>query len=170
MVETALGFPRRESGLIATTEQGKLVHVDIVGMFGSDYRERIVNKARAVGLSNEIQFFDKPMPHEGSQALYLVQQFMGDHLVLVPALGSYMRTSMHYHEAPMVMERYFHIAGESFVSVNGKKLPLNSEQNLIEVPLGIVHQVRTQANPSLTLIIMENARLVAPGRLHVKLP
>lgn len=151
-------------------EERQITSVHLAEMFGSDYKERIERKAAGIGIREKLVFFDSPHPHVGSQAVYLAEQFVGDHLILVPVLGPNMITSWHYHEAPMVMERYFHIAGESFVSVNGKKLPLNSEQNLIEVPLDVVHQVRTQENPSLTLIIMENARLVAPGRLHIKLP
>lgn len=142
----------------------------VAEMFGVNYRKLVEDRARQLGIKEELQFFDFPKPHNGSQAVYLVEQLVGDHLILVPVLGPNMRTSRHYHEAPMVMERYFHIAGESFVSIGDKELPLNSERNLIEVPLGVIHQVRTQESPSLTLIIMENARLVAPGRLHVKLP
>ena len=170
MVEIDLGFSRRDSGLITPipTEQRKLVHADIVRMFGSDYRERIRDKARAFGLSDEIQFFDEPMPHVGSQALYLAQQFMGDHLVLVPVLRPHMRTSKHHHEIPMFNEVYSHVAGESFIDAGEKRFVLNKDQDLIEVPLNVSHQVTTKESPSLTLIIMRNARLVPSGRLHIK--
>lgn len=168
MVETDLSLARRDSGLIVPDAQGKLVCADVARMFGADYKKRIVEKARAVGLRDEIQFFDEPMPHEGSQAVYLAQQFMGDHLVLVPVLQPHMKTSRHYHEAPMSNEVYAHISGESFIDVGDERLVLNEERDSIEVSLNVAHQVTTKENPSLTLIVMKNARLVPSGRLHVR--
>ncbi|GEM_PF-3843883 len=151
-------------------ERKRLTNEDLVGMFGANYKQLIEHKAVQLGINERLQFFDSAKPHDGSQAVYIVEQFVGNDWILASVLEPNMETSKHHHRAPMIREKYLHIAGESFVSLDGKEFPLNSEQNLIEVPLDIIHQVRTQENPSLTLIIMENARLVAPGKLHVKLP
>lgn len=169
MVEIDRRLSGSEFPKLVVPETKKITNEDIGRMFGDNYRQLIERKAAQFGITG-LQFFDAPRPHDGSQAVYLVEQLVGDHLILVPVLEPNMRTSRHCHEAPMAVERYLHIAGESFVSIDDKELPLNSEQNLIEVPLGVFHQVRTQESPSLALIIMENARLVPPGRLHVKLP
>lgn len=150
-------------------KERQITSVHLAEMFGPDYKERIECKAAGLGIREKLVFFDFPKSHNGgSQALYIVEQYVGNDLVLASVLEPNMKTSKHHHEAPMLREIYFHIAGESFVSVDGKKFPLNREQNLIEVPLGVSHQVRTQEDPALTLIIMENARLVVAGRLHIK--
>lgn len=168
MAERYSRFHMPESPELVVPEKKQLTNEDVIKMFGTDYKKLVQGKATQLGMSEQLRFFDSPLPHNGSQAVYLAEQFVGDHLILVSVLGPNMRTSRHYHEAPMVQERYFHIAGESFVNVDGKELPLNHEQNLIKVSLGVVHQARTQGNPALTLIIMENARLVSSGRLHIK--
>lgn len=166
MVETDRGLNASASGLLIT-EIGKLSSVDLAEMFGSDYVKRIEDKAVGVGICDRLVFFDPPKPHEGSQAVYVVEQFVGNDLILVAVLRPNMRTSKHRHEEPMLKERYLHIAGESFVSVNGDISALNQERDSIEVPLNVSHQVHTNGKPSLTLIVMENARLVPQGRLHI---
>ena len=168
MVERNGGLIRSEPSGLLVPEKRPLTNEDIARMFGPDYRKLIEKKAEQVGIGERLRFFDIPLPHNRSQAVYLAEQFVGDHLVLVPVLGPNMKTSRHSHVAPMVQERYFHIAGESFVKVGGEDLALNDEQNLIEVPLGVVHQVSTKEKSALTLIIMENALLVPSGRLHVE--
>lgn len=150
-------------------KERKITSAHLAEMFGSDYRECIERKAAGFGIREKLVFFDSPKSHNGgSQALYIVEQYVGDDLILVSVLEPNKETSKHRHEAPMVQETYFHIDGESFVEVGEKKLVLNRNQGMIEVPLDISHQVRTQENPSLTLIIMKNARLVSPDRLHIQ--
>lgn len=140
---------------------------DVVGMFGDNYRQLVEKKALQLGISG-LQFFDAPRPHNGSQALYLAEQLVGDDLVLVSVLRPHMQTSRHHHEPPMEREAYFHIAGESILTIDTTDLVLSDKQPLITVSLGASHQVKTGEIAALTLIVMENARLVSPGRLHVK--
>lgn len=166
MVEADRGFSARASGLL-TPEIKDLRGIDLVEMFGSDYRKRIEDKAVEEGIRDRLVFFDPSKPHLSSQAVYVVEQFTGDDLILVAVLRPNMKTSKHHHEEPMLRERYLHIAGESFVSVNGDISTLNDKQNSIDVPLNVSHQVHTNGKPSLTLIVMENARLVPQGRLHI---
>lgn len=141
---------------------------DVAGMFGVNYRKLVEDRAKQVGIREKLQFFDAPRPHNGSQALYLAEELIGDNLVLVSVLQPHMQTSRHHHEPPMTTEKYFHILGESFANIGGYTFALNHRQDSIEVPLGTIHQVTTGENPALTLIIMERARLVTPGKLHIK--
>ncbi len=166
MVEADNSSRVRTSGLLVP-DQNKLSGVDLAEMFGNNYRRLVEAKAASVGIREKLIFFNSGKPHEGSQAIYIVEQFVGDDLVLVPVLRPNMETSKHHHEKPMLKERYFYIAGESFVRVNGDTLTLNEKQNSIDVPLNVSHQVYTRANPSLTLIIMEKALLVQQGKLHI---
>lgn len=149
-------------------EKKQLTNEDIIEFFGANYRQLIEDKAVGLGINAKLNFFDSPLPHEGSQAVYLVEQLVEDHLILVPVLGPNMRTSRHHHESPMVQEIYFYIVGESFIKVGKEEHLLNRERPRIDVPLDAVHQVRTEEKPALTLIIMEKARLVPPDRLHIK--
>ncbi len=155
-------------GLLIPELKPAVTNLQVSEMFGSDYRERITRRAAEFGIDEPLRFFDSPKPHEGSQALYLAEQFAGDSLVLVSVLGRGMKTSKHHHEHPMGSEFYLHIAGESFISINGNTLALNNSQDRIEVPLRVSHQVEAKDSASLTLIIMKNARLVPPHRLHIK--
>ena len=158
--------------LVPKKEQlGKpLTNEDVAEMFGANYRQLIEDKARRLGILGRLNFFDTPTPHDGSQAMYLVEQFVGDDLILVPVLQKGMQTSQHYHVEPMLKEIYFHIAGGSTVHVGADEtpFPLNEKYPVREIPLGLSHQVKAPECPALTLIVMENARLVPPGRLHVK--
>ena len=171
MVETDIGLHGSENGIFVT-EKKPLANENVALLFGSNYRELIEKKAEQLGIKEKLYFFDKPKPHEGSQAVYLVEQFIGDHLVLVPALEPGMETSRHHHASPMLKEMYFHIAGKSTVDIGeGEKLKsynLNEQNGLVEVSLDTVHQVKTSEAPSLTLIVMQNARLVPPGQLHIR--
>lgn len=172
MVETVrpnfTQFSPRESGLVAPAERRILTNEELAGMFGINYRNLIERKAVELGIHDRLNFFDQPHPHEGSEAIYIVEQYVGDNWVLVPILRPNMRTSRHHHESPMGQERYFHIAGESFINVGGNQLALNHKQDIIAVPLNVIHQVTTEDKPALTMIVMEKARLVAPGKLHIR--
>lgn len=168
MVELDRGLFRAELSALFVPERKQITHEGLAGMFGANYRQLIEDKATQLGINERLRFRDSPKPHDGSQALYIVEQFIDDDWVLVSVLGSNMETSKHHHEAPMIKEKYLHIAGESFVAVGSNVIALNEKNNSIEVPLDINHQVTTKENPALTLIVMENARLVPSGRLHIK--
>lgn len=168
MVEIDRRLSGSEFPKLVVPETRKLTNEDIKGMFGVNYRKLIEDRASALGIDEQLRFFDAPLAHKNSEAVYVAEQYVEDHLILVPVLQLNMKTSRHHHEAPMVKEVYFHIAGESFVNVGEQKLVLNHDQDMIEVSLDISHQVKTQGNPSLTLIIMEKARLVPHGRLHIE--
>ncbi len=169
MGEIDNGFRRSEPSMLLVSERRQLTNEHVATMFGHDYQKLVKDKAAEFGIS-DLQFFDSPQPHEGSQAVYLVEQFVGDDLVLVAVLEEKQETSKHLHVGPMKKERYVHVKGRSTVFMNGQKHPLDEENGLIDVLIDVFHQVKTEESPSLTVIIMENARLVAPGRLHVKLP
>lgn len=167
MVEVIRDHNKKEAGLFVP-EQKQLTSADIAEMFGPDYKKSILSKAEEVGIKEPLRFFDNSLPHNGSQAVYIVEQFVGDDWILVSVLEPYMKTSKHHHKAPMVKEKYLHIAGESFVAVDENVIALNEKNSHIEVSLNVNHQVTTRKSPALTLIVMENARLVPPGRLHIK--
>ncbi len=171
MVEINEGFGKSEPSRLLLSESRQFVtNEEVAKLFGHNYQKLVEDKAEQLGIKEKLQFFDVPMPHNGSQAVYLAEQFRGNDLVLVPVLRRGMVTSRHHHEPPMGKEIYYHIAGESVVYLGTEASPLilNEQQSRIEIPLGVIHQVKAPEKPALTLIVMENARLVSPGRLHVK--
>lgn len=170
MVEIDTGFSKSKDSGLLVPDRKQITNEDIALMFGDNYRELVEAKARKLGILGRLNFFDTPIPHDGSQAVYLVEQFEGDDLILVPVLQKGMKTSQHHHVEPMRKESYFHIAGESVVHVGTEEnpQPLNDIHPVREIPLGLIHQVRAPNGPTLTLIIMEKARLVPPGQLHIK--
>lgn len=161
-------FYRRESGLIVP-DNGQVTSEDIDVMFGIDLRERVINRLRAFGFlpdGHELTFFSKGQEHNGSQALYLVEEAVAGHMVYVSFLSPNGKTTIHKHDHPL-KENYFWLAGASFLRIDGDVHELRQGQELVTVPSGSVHQLTTRGEASLALIVMENAAQVPADRLHI---
>lgn len=161
-------FYRRESGLIALNN-GHVISEDIARMFKIDLRERVVGRLRAFGFlpdGHELTFFGKGQEHNGSQALYFVEEAVAGHMVYVSFLGPNSQTTVHTHDEPL-FENYLWLAGESFLRRDNNIHKLGRGQEVIRVSPGSVHQLTTRGEASLALIVMENAALVPADRLHI---
>ena len=139
-------------------------------LHGINYKKLIGDKIIELGILPSDQgliFFDSPKPHKGSEALYLVEQPVGNDLILVSFLEPHRKTSKHFHISPLRKEKYYSLAGAAVLMLGDQILELNSKQYYREVPLHVGHQVRTEKDFALTLIVMEDGRLVSPDKLHI---
>lgn len=136
----------------------------------SNHRKLIAEKVAMLDIPlsiSEIEFFESPNRHDGSDAVYLLEQFINEDWVLASHLEPNRKTSEHKHVNPMGTEQYYWLAGEAILNVGGEDMPLDSEHNFRVVPLDTFHQLRTEGNFVLTLIIMKNARSVLPEKRHI---
>lgn len=147
----------------------RIIDRDVLSeIFGPAYRDEVRDTALRVGIRDPLVFFDKPKAHEKSQAVYLVEQVIGDDLVLVSALGKSGISSRHKHVNPMRGEEYHWVKGTLSVDMDGKEIELDQDTRRIEVPLDVWHQVRVGEDPALTLIVMKGAGPMAPEARHIR--
>lgn len=106
---------------------------------------------------------DPPRGHENSQAVYIIDCYKGNDRILVSSLRPNSQSSRHYHTPP-ITEIYWLLAGEAQV---GERLI--HERGFVINP-GEVHQVTTQENGALLLILMKNAALVPEKKQHLYCP
>lgn len=161
-------FTRRESGLIAP-RNGEVTSEEVGAMFGLDLRGEVVDRLRAFDLlpdGHKLTFFEKGQEHKGSQALYLVEESVGEHMVYVSFLGPNSKTTVHIHDEPL-SETYVWLGGESFLRRDNDIHNLRQGQEVVRVSPRSVHQLTTRQHPSLALIVLENAGLVPADRLHI---
>ncbi|MBI2028205.1 MAG: hypothetical protein HYT07_01215 [Candidatus Levybacteria bacterium] len=163
------GFPIDESGVsIPTTEQPK--YKDLINLPGN-HRKLIAERIAKLDIplsESELKFFEFPNRHNGSDAVYLLEQFVDEDWLLASHLEPKRNTSRHKHIAPMGTEQYYWLAGEAILNIDGEDVPLDSEHDFRVVPLDAVHQLRTEGAFVLTLIVMKNARLVTPENRHIR--
>lgn len=101
-------------------------------------------------------------PHYGSEAEYPMEYTYADKLVLVQYLAPHKTSSIHYHP-PGVTEEYLPLLGRLFI--NGVLLTPFGRVILS----GEIHQVSTQADMALTLIVMSGVDRFEMGQLHIRL-
>lgn len=160
-------FNRRESGFFVPKDN-RVTSESVSIMFGIDLKERIVDISRVFNLfpdGHELTFFKTGKEHKGSQALYLVEESVGEHKVYVSLLGPNSKTSIHKHDEPLV-EDYYWLAGTSFLRLNDGIHELSEGQETISVPSENIHQLATREEASLALIVLKNGAKVPEYRLH----
>lgn len=161
-------FSTKDSDSMARTHEQPaykdLIHLPV------NYKELIVRKISElefVLLDSELKLFESPNPHNGSEAAYLLEQFMGEDWVLASHLEPKRKTSKHKHINPMGTEQYYWLAGEAILNIEGEDLLLDSKHDFRAVPLDTFHQLRTEDSFVLTLIVMKNAKSVPAEKRHV---
>jgi len=161
----------RDLGLkdLRTPEARELTSLDIQEIFEIDYRqlvEDILNKADIFQTRGQLTFFHIPKRHKGSEAYYLVEEMLnGGHIVYLSYLKPDSKTTVHKHP-DSITESYFQLAGSSFLKLDNNFLELRQGYALT-VLQDAPHQLITRDAPSLTFIIMRNAGLVQPEKLHI---
>ncbi len=157
MVESDLRFYRRE-----------VANEEIARIFNTDYKRvvsRILGELKLLQADDTLDFFDKPRGHEGSQALYLLEEMVGKDMILVSYLGPNGKTTLHKHQEP-IKEKYFQLAGSSHLRLDEDFHELR-KGSFLTVPSNVPHQLTTKDNSSLVLIVMENAISVPRDKLHI---
>ena len=149
MIETDLQFGRGE---ITSEEIGK--------RFKIDYRKLVTET-----FGHTLSFFDNPRRHIGSQALYLAEEMVGKDMIFVSYLVPNGQTTTHKHQEP-IREKYFQLAGFSRLLLGNEFHDLETGYGLT-VPSDVFHKLTTKNNPSLVLIVMENAISVPKDKLHI---
>lgn len=147
------------------------VHKDLIHL-PADHKQLIAEKIARLDIplsESELEFLEPPNRHNGSDAVYFLEQFIGDDWVLASHLEPDNKTSRHKHVEPMGTEQYYWLAGKAILNVEGEDMPLDSEYNFRAVSLGKSHQLRTENSFALTLIVMKNARSVPPEKRHVRI-
>ncbi len=131
-------------------------------ILGESYQDELIGVLRRRGFIDNgsvPQLFLPPDRHELSKARYLFDFYHGDDRILVPVMGPWRRTSKHLHKEPII-ERYETLRGEFYL--NDALIP---SEGLTILP-GITHQGETRSEYAITLIVMENARLVPEDQQH----
>lgn len=169
MVESNPSFSKKNLGLLVPIHEQTNSHEDLIHL-PLNYRDLIVSKIAKLDIElpeSQLEILESPKPHNGSDALYFLEQFIHNDWVLVSLLGPNRKTSRHLHAAPVGAEEYYFLAGEAILTMGEKEDPLNSEHNFRVVPSNTPHQLKTRDNFALTLIIMKNAKLAPEGKLHI---
>lgn len=160
-------FPSQDLSHIVEPER-PITAQAVMEIFGFDYRSVVRDilgnryKLDVEGLN----FFDTAARHLGSQALYLLEQPKGEHMIYVSYLPPNSITSEHEHADP-IREVYSPLAGTSLLSVEGDLHELTAEKGVLVVDPGQGHQLRTTSEPALTLIVMKRAAGIPLERLHI---
>lgn len=146
----------------------KISRDDIVKKFGFNYEQVVVERLRCWGKlpeGHKLKFFEVAKSHEGSSGLYLVEEIIEDSWIFVQAMLNNGISTRHKH-GENVIELYDPLAGESFVTVDGKEYRLDAGIPF-EVFPGQVHQLKTREKPSLNLLIMKNSAHIPRNKLHI---
>lgn len=147
---------------------GEILGADIINRFGFDYRPVVAERLKRwdkLPEGHKLNFFDVAQSHSGSSGLYLLEEIVGDSWVFVQAMLDNGISTKHMH-GESVIELYDPLAGESFLTVNGRDNKLNAGMPL-EVFPGQVHQLKTVENSSLNLLIMRNSAHIPRNKLHI---
>lgn len=133
----------------------------LIGECIESYLLRYLRKAGLATKETESRIFSDPLTHEGSDALYYADYYIGKNRILVGGMPAFSKSTRHYHRDPLV-EEYRQIAGQLYV--NREPIPPNG---LIVRPF-TGHQASTLSSPALTLIIMHNAGIFPEDSQHIK--
>lgn len=151
---------------------------DLPRIFGADVKSLTQSKLVELGIlpkGSKLDFLNSPKIHtyveedgtvKESDAIYFLEQVIGEHGILVSLLAPYSLTTRHQHKHP-ILENYHAITGVSFLTLGDDvvELSLNKRES-IEVPLNTEHQLRTREKPAFILIVMKNAGLVDRKAWH----
>lgn len=164
-----------EGDEIGLSTKDKVRQKPVVGYLtaelGNDPEGIILTLLRDVGLVDEEKvptIHIPPLPHRGSEALYLAEYYYGNDKVFVSFLLPYSETSSHFHEDPM-FEWYFPISGGLYLRNSSHD---NDEGKLVvmrgtRVGPYFNHQAVTKEQTAITLIVLRNALLVPESRHHI---
>lgn len=139
--------------------------------FGVEYPTFFLTLLRQVGLVDETSLptiHVPPLPHRGSDALYLAEYYYGNDMVFLSVLPPHSETSSHHHEDPMY-EEYHPLSGAGYLRNShhkddgGKLVPMSGER----VGPFLEHQLVTRGEGAIMLILLRNARLVSRDRHHI---
>lgn len=139
--------------------------------FGVEYPTFFLSLLTELGFVDEMSLptiHVPPLPHRGSDALYLAEYSHKDDMVFLSILLPHSKTSFHYHEDPMY-EEYHPISGSGYLrntrqkGDGGRLIPMSEER----VGPFLEHQVVTREESAVMLILLRNARLVSRDRHHI---
>lgn len=168
MTRIERGICLSEKDIQPDVKERKISRVDVVKRFGFDYEEVVVERLKYwnnLPAGHRLSFFDIAESHQGSSGLYLLEEIVGDSWVFVQAMFENGVSTKHMHKE-RVIELYDPLAGESFLTVNGKEHRLNAGIPLEVFPRQI-HQLKTRKNPSLNLLVMKNSAHIPRNKLHI---
>ena len=110
---------------------------------------------------DELEFHYPPLPHNGSDARYILEQEVGGEVVLVGVMPPNGTSTWHSHEEPIEEIYYPPLEGQLFVNGN----PVLDEG--ITIFSNTKHRATTDTNKgALTVIVMENGALKRPEERH----
>ena len=141
---------------------------DIVKKFGFDYESVVIdrlNRLNKLPENHKLNFFDTAKSHIGSSGLYLLEEKVGDSWIFVQAMFGNGISTKHKH-GENVLELYDPLAGESFLTVDGKEHKLGVGVPFEVLP-GQIHQLTTRENSSLNLLVMKNSAHIPRNKLHI---
>lgn len=169
MVEKGL-FRLKDPSIPVKSEQNKVSAQEVISTFGFDYKPIVKERLKAHGVDfndQDLNFFEIAQPHDGSNAVYLLEQIIGEHWVFLSFLSSNRITSEHSHDSP-VEELYDPLAGNALLLIDGESSELSKEKGPLAVSAGRFHQLQTGETPILTLIVMKNSAGVSRDKLHIR--
>lgn len=108
----------------------------------------------------ELEFHYPPLPHDGSDARYILEMEIGENVVYVAVMPPNGSSTEHFHEEP-VKEKYVPLEGQLFI--NSKSIADEG----ITIFSNTIHRATTNHNEgALTVIVMENGALKSPEERH----
>lgn len=143
----------------------ELTHLYLQEKIGLDYWDRIVDRLLQLGYYSTREDVpprnDPPIPHERSEAFYLLEDDQGDRIIYVQFLPPNSSTSRHTHKPP-VTEDYHVFYGELYL--NGLQLSLEG----LTVGSEIWHQATTRDQFSVTILRTNNVLGIPRDQIHIR--
>lgn len=150
---------------------------DVMEKFGFDFREKAHRKLTEHGINidrQELEFFEAAKPHMGSQALYFLEQKVGNHRIYVSYIPEKATSTEHMHDSkhnPPVIEIYDPLGGVLGLLVDGKRHEVSETGGPFVVNPGHYHQVsQSEGNESIYVIVLKDSAGIPDEEVHIAKP
>ncbi len=178
MVEVASNLGRHlglkpGSSEISIPDRRLVTSRDVMEKFGFDFGIKAHGKLRDHGIMvnmQELQFLETPKMHKGSQALYFLEQKVGNHRIYVSYIPENGKSTEHTHDPiykPKISEIYAPIGGILGLLVDGKQYEISEANGSFIVDPGHFHQVQQGNNASINVIILQNSAGIPDEEVHI---
>lgn len=148
---------------------------DLMDRYG-DYKNKTYRQLISYGIEIDRQgldFFETAKMHKGSQALYFLEQKIGEHRIYLSYVPKNGKTTEHMHDPkynPPVIEIYHPIGGNLGIFIDRKEHRHGAEVPVVVYP-GQLHQVsQSEDNDSFNLIILKNSAGIPDEEVHIARP
>lgn len=155
----------RSHSEIQSNLKGEFRGIDPSEHLNGDLKDRLLEFLIKTGFASDDVYshiYNPPKTHEGSQAYYYADYYLGEHRILLGLMPLNSFSTTHYHESPII-EEYHPLAGQLYL--NGEPIP---KEGLIINPY-MVHQASAREIPAVTLLVMRNAGKVPEHLQHIRL-